>query len=128
MVVVAVVAAYFNYIPMRGKLRPVRKDPATVQADVLNRPYDAFLYRVPEDSALAEQIARHLRGRGLRVFLAPWIDLGAVQTAAKEAATLATRSTLAARSGWAPGRADRGQWRRSWRSRRLVTMRRVAPR
>ncbi|MBW6440092.1 hypothetical protein KZ829_40850 [Actinoplanes hulinensis] len=40
-IVVAVVAAYFDYIPVRGKLRPVRKDPATVQADVPNRPYDA---------------------------------------------------------------------------------------
>jgi hypothetical protein len=84
-----IAGAWFAYVAVRGRTRR-RAGPATVQPPT-NRPYDAFLSYAPADVALAEQIAGLLQARGLRVFLAKWIDLGLVKTIEKEHALDSTR-------------------------------------
>jgi len=91
--VAGIAGAWFAYVAVRGKTRRRRAAPATVQP-AANRPYDAFLSYAVADEALAEQIAHHLQGRGLRVFLAKWIDLGLVKTIEKEHALDNTRTGI----------------------------------
>jgi hypothetical protein len=91
--VAGVAGAWFAYLAVRGKISRARTAPATIQP-APNRPYDAFLSYAADDEALAEKIARHLQDRGLRVFLAKWIDLGLVRTVEQERALDSTRTGI----------------------------------
>lgn len=90
--VAGIAGAWFAYVAVRGKTR--RRAAPTIVQPPENRPYDAFLSYATADEALAEQIAKHLQGRGLRVFLAKWIDLGLVKTIEKEHALDNTRTGI----------------------------------
>lgn len=90
---VGLAAAWFGYLAVRGKIRRRRASPATVQS-AASGPYDAFISYAPADERLAEQVASHLQSRGLRVFLAKWIDLGLVEALEKERALDDTRTGI----------------------------------
>ncbi|WP_089156262.1 toll/interleukin-1 receptor domain-containing protein [Micromonospora sp. NBS 11-29] len=89
-----VAGAWFAYVAVRGRTRRRGSGGPTTVPPTANRPYDAFLSHAPADEALAEHVARHLRARGLRVFLTRWIDLGLIKTIEKEHALDTTRTGI----------------------------------
>lgn len=81
--VASAVAAYFAYVQVRGRIRRKHPIPPTVQA---RQVYDAFISYAQVDKVEATRIAEGLQNRGLRVFLAEWIDVGLIEYLEKERA------------------------------------------
>lgn len=82
--VAGIAAAYFAYVAVRGRV--LRQSTTTSAALQLGDRYDAFISYADADEEKAEWVARGLRDRGLRVFLAKWIGVGLVEYAEKERA------------------------------------------
>ncbi len=79
-----VAAAYFGYVAVRGRVR--RRSTVIPIAQQPDGPYDAFISYADADEDKAEWLAKGLRDRGLRIFLAKWIGVGLVEYAEKERA------------------------------------------
>lgn len=81
--VAGIAAAYFGYVAVRGRVRRSTTASAIRQS---GGPYDAFISYADADEDKAEWLAKGLRDRGLRIFLAKWIGVGLVEYAEKERA------------------------------------------
>jgi len=82
--VATVTATYFGYVAVRGRVR--RRPTTAPSVQQPDAPYDAFISYADADEDKAEWLAQGLRARGLRIFLAKWIDVGLVEYAEKERA------------------------------------------
>lgn len=84
--IAGIVAAWFGYVAVSERLRRRRTAPAPATGLPTNGAYDAFISYAGDDEGRAESLARDLQSRGIRVFLAKWIDVGLVEYAEKEKA------------------------------------------
>jgi hypothetical protein len=90
--VAAIVALPPAYLALRKKSdnpkRASSMQPSMQPGKLEGGPYDAFISYAPQDSARAIELAEQLKGRGIRVFLAEWIEDGLIETLEKEKALL----------------------------------------
>ncbi|MFG1610959.1 toll/interleukin-1 receptor domain-containing protein [Actinoplanes sp. NPDC049265] len=104
-VLAGLASAWFAYLQVKRRRRAV-PGPAAGPPLPAGAPYDAFIAYAPEDAGRATDLAHGLEARGLKVFLAEWLDAGLIEMEAKQDALtrsangvlLYTRSTMSQRA------------------------------